>query len=143
MPKVTCEALGALNASCGATAPCGEGLTCVGGVASTSTLGACQAANETVGIECGGTMPGCDGTNGLFCGGPSGSKTCMAITYVGDNMPCGNLSSTSHAECTAGGCYTSTGPAGAGRPGRARATQRTERLATQSSAQGALPQRAA
>ena len=112
-----CEALGALNASCDATDPCGEGLTCVGAVASTSTPGTCQAAIETAGMACGGTMPGCDGTNGLFCGGPSGTKTCMAITYVGDNIPCGDLSSTSHAECTAGGCYTSTGPAGAGETG--------------------------
>ena len=54
-------------------------------------------------------MPGCDGTMGLFGAGTSRSKTCSTITYVGDGMPCGVLSSTSRAECITGGCYTSTG----------------------------------
>lgn len=112
-----CAADGALNGSCDASDPCGYGLTCVGAVASTSTPGTCQAAGEATGAACGGTMPGCDGTSGLFCGGPSGSKTCMSITYVADGMPCGDLSSTSHAECVAGGCYTSTGSAGSGQTG--------------------------
>jgi hypothetical protein len=112
-----CAADGVLNASCDANDPCGYGLTCVGAVASTSTPGTCQAAVEATGTACGGTMSGCDGTSGLFCGGASGSKTCMAITYVGDGMPCGDLSSTSHAECIAGGCYTSTGSAGSGQTG--------------------------
>jgi hypothetical protein len=75
-----------------------------------------------VGTPCGGgTAPGCDGTNGLFCGGTTGSKTCMAITYVTAGMPCGDLSSTSHAECIAGGCYTATGSAGSGETGTCKA----------------------
>ncbi len=117
-----CAAFGALNGSCDANDPCGYGLTCVGAVASSSTPGTCLTAAETAGTACGGgTMPGCDGTNGLFCGGAAGAKTCMAITYVGDGAPCGDLSTTSHAECTAGGCYTSTGPAGSGQTGTCKA----------------------
>src|SRR5579863_3402609 len=77
-----CTADGALNGSCDAGDPCGYGLTCVGAVASTSTPGTCQAAGEATGAACGGTMLGCDGTSGLFCGGASGSKTCVSITYV-------------------------------------------------------------
>ena len=104
-----CQVYGALNASCDANDPCGDGLTCVGAVASTSTPGTCQTAGTVAGTACGGTMPGCDGTMGLFCGGTAGSKTCMTISYVADGMPCGALSSTSRAECITGGCYTSTG----------------------------------
>jgi hypothetical protein len=116
-----CEAEGALNGSCDANDPCGYGLSCVGDVASTSTPGTCQAVGETAGAACGGTMPGCDGTSGLFCGGTAGAKTCMTISYVGDGVACGDLTSTSHAECIAGGCYTSTGPAGSGQTGTCKA----------------------
>jgi len=62
-------------------------------------------------------MPGCDGTSGLLCGATSGAKTCMSITYVGDGIPCADLSSTSFAECIAGGCYTTTDPVGSGQTG--------------------------
>jgi hypothetical protein len=116
-----CAALGVLNGSCDANDPCGNGLTCVGAVASSSTPGTCMAAVETAGAPCGGTMAGCDGTNGLFCGGAAGAKTCMAITYVGDGAACGDLSTSSHAECVAGGCYTATGPAGSGDMGTCKA----------------------
>jgi hypothetical protein len=117
-----CEPYGALNGSCDANDPCGYGLFCVGATASTSTPGTCQMAVETLGAACGGgTMPGCDTTSNLFCGGTAGAKTCMPITYVTDGMPCGDLSTTSRAECTAGACYTTTGPAGSGDTGTCKA----------------------
>ncbi len=116
-----CQIYGALNAQCDANDPCGDGLTCVGAVASTSTPGTCQAAGAVAGTACGGTMPGCDGTLGLFCGGSSGAKTCMTITYVSDGMPCGALSSTMCAECITGGCYTATGLAASGEMGTCKA----------------------
>jgi hypothetical protein len=117
-----CETNGATSASCDADDPCGYGLSCVGAVASTSTPGTCQASAENAGTACGGaTMPSCDGTMGWFCGGATGSKTCMAITYVGDGVACGDLSATSHAECIAGGCYTSTGAVGTGQMGTCKA----------------------
>jgi hypothetical protein len=112
-----CEGYGTTGAACDADTPCGNGLDCVGDVASTSEPGTCQAAAAGAATPCGGTMPGCDGTQGWFCGGPAGAKTCMAVTFVGDTMPCGSLSATSFAGCTAGSCYTSTGVAGAGQTG--------------------------
>jgi hypothetical protein len=41
----------------------------------------------------------------------------MAISYVGPGAVCGEISNGSHAECIAGGCYTSTGSAGSGETG--------------------------
>lgn len=114
---MVCVAYGASGGSCDADDPCGNGLSCVGAVAASSTPGACQTSVEQLSAACGGTGPGCDGTEGLFCGGASGSKVCMTIAYVGDGMPCGDLSTTSHAECIAGSCYTSTGLAGTGEVG--------------------------
>lgn len=116
-----CQNHGMLNASCDTANPCGNGLTCVGNVAATSTPGTCQPSLEQAGVPCGGTMPGCDGTLGLFCGGTAGSKTCMPITYVVDGMPCGVLSATSHAECIGGACYASAGLAGTGEMGACKA----------------------
>jgi hypothetical protein len=112
-----CESYRTIGSACDAAGPCGSGLVCVGAVAATSTPGTCQAAAEGVGTACGGTMPGCDGGMGWFCGGAAGAKTCMAVSYVGDTMPCGDLSPTSFADCTAGGCYTGTGIAGTGQTG--------------------------
>jgi hypothetical protein len=93
----------------------------VGAVSASATPGTCQTAAGQVGAACGGTMPGCDGSLGLFCGGATGSKTCMAMTYVTDGMPCGDLSTTSHVGCVAGGCYIATGLAGTGDTGTCKA----------------------
>lgn len=113
-----CQAIGTTGSSCDGNSPCGSGLSCVGNIASTSTPGTCQPAAEGAGTACGGSaMPACDGTMGWFCGGAAGSKTCIAITYVTGGMPCGDLSTTSHADCIAGGCYTGTGPVGSGQMG--------------------------
>jgi hypothetical protein len=114
---MTCATYRAMDSPCDANHPCGYGMTCVGADATTSTPGDCLAAGETAGTACGGSMAGCDGTNGLFCGGTSGAKACMAITYVAAGEACGDLSTTAHAECVAGGCYTSTGPATSGQTG--------------------------
>jgi hypothetical protein len=108
---MTCAAVGNLNGSCDSNDPCGNGLSCVG-VSSTNTQGTCEVALGTAGAACGGgTMPGCNGSLGLACVGASGSKICVTITYVGDGMPCGNLSNTAFALCKAGTCYTGTGVA--------------------------------
>jgi hypothetical protein len=84
-------------------------------------------------------MPGCDGTRGLFCGGPNGAKTCMRVIYPGYNgsvsadgggttatdgggagtataptptgTACGLLADGSRVGCVAGNCYTATGTA--------------------------------
>jgi len=111
---MVCSSYGTLGDTCDAADPCGNGLSCIGAVASTATAGDCEADVEQLSAACGGSGPSCDGTAGLFCGGAAGSKTCMTITYVGDGMPCGDLSTTSHAECIAGSCYTATGPTGSG-----------------------------
>jgi len=116
-----CEPVGAAGSSCTNDSPCGNGLGCVGNDAATSTLGTCMAQVDQVSAACGGTMVGCNGTEGLFCAGASGAKTCIAVTYVGDGMPCGDLSTTEHVECIAGGCYTATGTAGSGETGTCKA----------------------
>jgi len=117
-----CEPEGAIGAACDDADPCGDGSSCVGNDTATSTPGICMTSIEQMSSPCGGnTMAACDGTEGLFCGGTAGAKTCMSITYVGDGMPCGDLTSTSHAECIAGGCYTKTGPAGSGDMGTCKA----------------------
>lgn len=117
-----CQPEGALSAPCDADNPCGYGLSCVGAVASTSTPGICQAAGTAPGAACGGTLPGCDGTSGLFCGGAAGAKTCMTVVYANDGMPCGDLSDTSRVDCIAGACYTATGLAGGGDMGVCKAS---------------------
>jgi hypothetical protein len=117
----TCVAYGALNASCDGGHPCGNGLSCVGAMASTSTPGACHLAVGELGAACGGTMPGCDATLGLFCGGAAGAKTCMTTPYEDDGAACGTRTSTSFAACKSGGCYTDTGVAGSGDMGTCKA----------------------
>ena len=116
-----CQPVGAAGSSCTSETPCGNGLSCVGDDTATSTPGTCMAQVDQLSAACGGTMAGCNGTEGLFCAGTAGAKTCIAITYVGDGMPCGDVSATEHVECIAGGCYTATGSAGSGETGTCRA----------------------
>jgi hypothetical protein len=106
---MTCVAYGVLNTSCDANHPCGDGLVCVAQDAASSALGTCQKAVGELGAACGGSAPGCDESLGLFCGGPSGAQTCLAINYVDPGMPCGSLSATSFALCTASNCYNAQG----------------------------------
>jgi hypothetical protein len=107
--SMTCAAVVSMNGACNASMPCDNGLACVG--SSSTANGTCQPAAASVGATCGGTMPGCDGTLGLYCAGAAGSKTCTAITFVGDGQPCGALASGMRVGCSAGECYTSTGVA--------------------------------
>jgi hypothetical protein len=116
-----CQPYGALGAACDADDPCGNGLFCTGAVVTTATMGTCQSAISQAGAACGGLMPGCNGAQGLFCGGTVGTKTCMPIAYVGDGLPCGNISTTSFALCQAGGCYTGTGVILSGQTGTCKA----------------------
>jgi len=107
-----CEDYGASAATCSTASPCGSGLACTGILSTAVSSGTCQVAATEVGAACGGTMPGCSGTLGLYCAGAVGAKACAAIAFASEGMPCGELSTTSHVECTAGGCYTATGLAG-------------------------------
>jgi hypothetical protein len=112
---MTCAAVVSQNGACDASHPCDNGLACVGDTA--TTMGTCQGAGTVVGAPCGGSMPGCDGTLGLYCAGPAGSKSCAAMALVGDGQPCGVLADGSHVGCAAGDCYTATGLAGTGAMG--------------------------
>lgn len=103
----TCQAVLSLNGACDATHPCDNGLACVG--ATTTATGTCQTAGAALGAACGAGMPACDGSLGLYCGGPNGAKTCMAIAFVGDGMPCGLLADGTRADCIGGDCYAATG----------------------------------
>jgi hypothetical protein len=108
-----CESVNAAGASCDAATPCASGLNCVTPVA--ATAGTCQAAAEAAGATCGAGTPGCSGVFGLYCGGLTGAKTCMPVTYVRDGMPCGPQADGSRAECQSGTCYVVTsGPAPSG-----------------------------
>lgn len=105
-----CQDFGTVSMPCSAALPCGADLSCIG--ATTTAMGTCMAPAATVGMPCGGTMPGCDGTKGLYCGGTAGAKTCMNINYVAAGMPCGTLADGSFQGCGgAGTCYTATGVA--------------------------------
>lgn len=114
---MTCADVGILNAACDSNDPCGNGLSCVDASAK-SAGGTCQVALGTPGAACGGeAMPGCNGSLGLACVGASGSKTCVMVTYGGDGMPCGDLSSTAVVQCKAGTCSMATGAAGGSQTG--------------------------
>lgn len=110
-----CQTVAALNMVCDATHPCDRGLTCFGENATTGTAGTCEAAATQIGQPCGGTMPGCDGTLGLYCGGPSGSKTCMLVVY-----PTG--SAAGGADASADGSTDAGADAGAAGAGAGSAT---------------------
>jgi len=107
----TCQAVVSMNGACGASDACDNGLACFGDTATAN--GTCQPAGTNVGDACGGgTMPGCDNTLGLYCAGATGAKTCVAITFVGDGMPCGLQVDGTRVACRAGECFTATGVAG-------------------------------
>jgi len=133
-----CAAVVAMNGTCDSTHPCDRGLVCFGNDTATMATGTCQPAGTQVGQACGGTMPACDGTLGLTCGGAAGAKTCMRVVYgatgnpdggadaavgsaggadAGAAIPCGVLADGTHVGCVAGGCYTATGPAGTNEQG--------------------------
>ena len=137
-----CQLALSSNGACDSGHPCERGLSCVGENAKTMTAGTCETAGTRLGVACGGTLPGCDPTRGLYCGGPAGAKTCMQIIYPGYNgsvtadggatpaatdggagsatgaaptpagTPCGQLADGSRVGCVAGDCYTATGLAG-------------------------------
>ena len=114
--STTCKTPGASGDSCDSNDDCGYGLVCLTSAAA-GGAGTCETAASTVGAACGGTMAVCDGTQGLFCAGAVGAKKCIATTFVGDGAPCGPMTAGSFAGCTAGGCYTAKGLAGAGETG--------------------------
>jgi hypothetical protein len=135
----TCAAIVPLNGTCDGTHPCDRGFSCVGDNAKTMTTGTCQQASTSIGTACSGTTSGCDPTRGLYCGGPSGAKTCMRVVYPGYNgtvgadggvtandagsdgsvavpptpagTACGQLTDGTRVGCVAGDCYTTTGRA--------------------------------
>jgi hypothetical protein len=125
---------------CDSGHPCDRGLSCMGQNDKTMTTGICQTASTEVGAACGGTtLPGCDSTQGLYCGGPNGAKTCLRVIYPGYNGTvgtdagatpndaaapdggvasptpagtlCGLFADGARSGCVAGECYTATGVA--------------------------------
>lgn len=80
-----CETVVASNGTCDSGHPCDRGLSCVGENAAKMVSGVCETAGTRLGVACGGSMPGCDATRGLYCGGPTGAKTCMRVIYPGYN----------------------------------------------------------
>jgi hypothetical protein len=125
---------------CDSGHPCDRGLSCIGQNDKTGATGICQTASTQVGAACGGTtLPGCDATRGLYCGGSTGAKTCMRIIYPGYNGTvgtdagatesdaatpdggvasptpagtlCGLFADGTRSGCVAGECYTATGVA--------------------------------
>ncbi len=137
----TCQPIVASGGTCDTGHPCDRGFSCIGENTKTMTAGSCGPAATGIGSPCGGTMPGCDGTRGLYCGGPTGAKTCMRVIYPGYNgsvtagadggvatgsdggsdagtapttatgSPCGLLADGSRVGCVSGNCYTATGVA--------------------------------
>jgi hypothetical protein len=105
---LTCEAVVARNQACDDTHPCDSGLVCPG--SSTDASRVCQTAVSTAGASCGGKLPGCDATLGLYCSGPQGNKTCTLATFADPGMACGSMSDGSRVECRAGNCYGQSGP---------------------------------
>jgi hypothetical protein len=114
--SLTCIVPGVAQSSCdNNTAPCGPDLACIGNVM--GAMGTCMQAIATAGAPCGGMNGQCDGTMGLTCSGMAGAKTCVAVTYVGDGMPCGIVNGA-FVGCSGGGaCYTASGVALAGEMG--------------------------
>jgi hypothetical protein len=118
----TCRAPGAAGDGCDSSDDCGYGLVCGGGSGSAGGGGAmCREAVAAIGEPCGGMNALCDGAQGLFCSSSMGAKKCAAMTFVAAGAPCGLLAPDSFAACTAGGCYTAKGLAGAGEMGTCKA----------------------
>jgi len=118
---MTCALQGDVNSACGAGAPCGAGLSCVG--SSAAAAGACQVAVGQAGKPCGGAgNAGCDSSLGLYCAGAAGAKTCMMMAIVGDGAPCGLLPDGTRAICRAGTCFTAQGVAAESETGQCKAT---------------------
>jgi hypothetical protein len=117
---MTCSQFGDINSACSTDAPCGVGLTCVGATA--SVAGSCQVAIAIAGQSCGGQGgSGCDVSLGLYCGGTTGAKTCMTMTYGANGAPCGLMADGTRAGCKAGACFTATGIAAASDAGTCKA----------------------
>jgi hypothetical protein len=117
--SMTCETVVSMNGTCDSSHPCDNGLNCVGDTS--TTTGTCQTAGMATGASCGGTLPGCDGTLGLYCAGTAGSKTCAALTFVGNGQACGAMADGTRVACIAGDCYTATGTAGTNEMGTCKA----------------------
>jgi hypothetical protein len=120
-----CAAYSALMGACLTdVVPCEAGLSCVGDVAATMTMGMCQTAGTMVGATCDRahkTAPGCNADMGLVCipaGAGMSTGTCQAITLAAANAPCGNIGAmpiTGYASCEAGGlCVVATAGAAMG-----------------------------
>ena len=68
--------------------PCQAGLSCVGDVEATKTMGTCQKSGVMVGAACDGsrkTMPGCEANLGLVCiptAKGSAVGTCQNVTWA-------------------------------------------------------------
>jgi hypothetical protein len=101
-----CGTNGAAGATCGAEAPCGAHLSCIG--AKKGGLGTCQASEASMGAACDPTLvtgPGCDYDRGLTCNGMS--KTCEPLTISSAGGPC-DSDNHQFATCSASGtCSTS------------------------------------
>jgi hypothetical protein len=101
------------NDTCTSDAPCQVFASCVGSSATDPTqVGVCMSTNQTLGGPCGDSNPepACEGSLGLACLGPTGSKTCQQVAYVTAGQ-CGTLPGGLRAECIDGDCFTPTGPA--------------------------------
>jgi hypothetical protein len=108
-----CAPYGALNAMClTGVAPCASGLSCVGDVEATKTMGTCQASGAAPNAACDGsrkTMPGCNNDLGLFCiptAKGSAVGTCQSASLAPAMMPCGDVGAapiTGIIECDSGG----------------------------------------
>lgn len=109
----TCQKVAQLGETCdNFTLLCAADLGC--NIASGATTGTCAQTIATLGAPCGGALGSCDGTLGLTCT----NKTCVAIDYAGDGMPCGNFTVGGFGACGAGGsCYTANGIAQSGEMG--------------------------
>jgi hypothetical protein len=118
--SMTCKTPGASGDPCDTNDDCGYSLVCLSAAAA-GGAGTCKPAASAVGAACGGMMPVCDGSQGLFCAGAAGAKACIETTFVAAGQPCGPVAQDMFAGCTAGACYTAKGLAGPGETGTCKA----------------------
>ncbi len=104
-----CAKFVAQGGTCGESAPCGAGLTCVGAMSGAG--GKCVAAVTTKGAACDPTRTkkaDCDRDIGLSC--DVMTKTCKDTTLAPAGMPCG-LVSGEVVGCATGAACVSSGDA--------------------------------
>jgi hypothetical protein len=97
----TCVAFAQEGASCSASQPCSDGLTCVVATGASTTTGICEEGVATASAACSFTGAGCNFYQGLTCNVQTGQ--CATVTLGVPGQACGIVGAQA-ASCIGGIC---------------------------------------